>query len=61
MMPNRNEFQRVSLTLEAAVRFPDIGTRHGTLSRRSGAWAVVRWDGAEGETWLPGADLENVT
>jgi hypothetical protein len=45
MMPDRNEFQLVSLTLEAAVRFPDIGTRHG----------------AEGETWLPGADLVNVT
>ena len=45
MMPDRNEFQRVSLTLEAAVRFPDVGTRHG----------------AEGETWLPAADLETMT
>lgn len=57
--PNANaNMARVSLTLDAAQRFPDIGTRRGTLLRQSGAWAIVQWDATNGETWLPADALE---
>jgi len=52
---------RVVLTPSACSRFPDLGTRTGVLMRRSGEWVVVRWDGMDGETWFPGADIEPET
>lgn len=56
---------RLRLTLEAAARFPDIGTRVGTELRRTNAttppWVAVSWDGTDAETWLPANVLECAT
>jgi hypothetical protein len=40
-------------------RFPDIGTRHGTVLRVD-AGVVVKWRGLEGETTLLAEELEMV-
>ena len=53
----------VRLTVQAAERFPDIGTRHGSMAvseTEAGRWYRVDWPGV-GSTWLLGADLETVT
>ena len=49
---------RVSLTVEAQARFPDIGARVGTAVAVDG-WAVVRFDRME--VRVPVGDLEVVT
>ncbi len=50
---------RVALTIEARSRFPDIGTRAGTVARVDG-WIVVKLDGVMGESRLPEADWERI-
>jgi hypothetical protein len=51
---------RVRLTLPARDHFPDISTRHGTLLRRSGQWAIIAWDGIDAASWMPAASVEDV-
>ncbi len=48
---------RVTLTFEARSRFPDIGTRAGTVEQVSHMTAV-EFDGISERRWLPEADLE---
>lgn len=55
------DVNRVVLTSSARSRFPDLGTRAGALTRRSGDWAIVQWHGVEGETWIPAIDIEPET
>lgn len=49
---------RVRLTIPAREAFPDIGTRHGTLLRRAGSWAIIAWDGGDATTWIHAASVE---
>lgn len=51
---------RVKLTLNAAERFPDLGTRAGTIAYVANSWAGVDWDGKSGRTLLPIRHLEMV-
>lgn len=51
---------RVALTLEARSRFPDIGTRAGTVEQVSHMIAVS-FDGIPARNWVPETDLEEVS
>lgn len=55
----------VRLTFAARQRFPDIGTRHGTVTAETGHWLRVEWPGdrwpGDRTTWLRAEDLEPVT
>lgn len=53
--------ETVHLTRSAAERFPDIGTRPGTVvitehAADRPAWALVAWDGGI-TAWVPTQDL----
>jgi hypothetical protein len=48
-----------TIRLRDPDRFPDIGTRTGTVLRID-TGVVVRWRGIEGETTLRAEDLERV-
>lgn len=50
---------RVMLTLSARDRFPEIGTRAGTVIG-AGAWVMVRWDGSDDVVHLPVEDLQRI-
>lgn len=50
---------RVVLSLEARPRFPDIGTRSGTVKMVGNAVAVM-FDGMKILTWFPEQALELV-
>jgi hypothetical protein len=49
---------RVKLTIAAAERFPDLGTRLGTVAYVANSWAGVDWDGKPERTLLPIRSLE---
>lgn len=51
---------RVKLTIAAAERFPDLGTRLGTVAYVANSWASVYWDGKPERTLLPIRGLERV-
>ena len=54
---------RVKLTAEAQVDFPDIGAIDGVVLRVETAdpkWPVVRWRGRDGETNIPPEKLERI-
>lgn len=51
---------RVKLTLAARAevwKYGDVGTRAGTIARIDG-WIIVRFDGLDGESRVPPADVE---
>lgn len=54
---------RVRLTPTAALAFPDIGARHGTLLERTdkGAIAVVQFDGIDARTRINAESVEDAT
>jgi hypothetical protein len=47
------------LTEEARSRFPDIGTRAGTVLAVDG-WLLVAFDKLDWQTRLPASDLERI-
>jgi hypothetical protein len=47
------------LTDQARSRFPDIGTRAGTVMAVDG-WIIVQWDKQDWQTRLPATDLERI-
>jgi len=51
---------RVALTPRARERFPDLGTRLGTVAYLANGWAGVDWDGKPERTLLPVAALERI-
>lgn len=49
----------MQLTPEARSRFPDIGTRSGTVKLIDG-WIVIAFDGVPEQIRLPETDLERI-